>query len=108
MRDFLFYVPAALAEIGGCFSFWAWLKLNKSPLWLFPGAVSLALFAYLLTKTSPDDAGRSFATYGGIYIVMSLVWMGVVEGKKPDHWDILGASICLVGAMIILFSPHNR
>ncbi len=57
----LVYVAAALAEIGGCFAFWAWLRLEKSPLWLAPGLVSLILFAWLLTRVDSDAAGRAYA-----------------------------------------------
>jgi small multidrug resistance family-3 protein len=100
------YVLAAFAEIGGCFAFWTWLRLGKSPLWLIPGMVSLAVFAWLLTRVDADFAGRAYAAYGGIYIMASLVWLWLVEGTRPDRWDILGAAICLIGAAIILFGPR--
>ena len=100
------YIVAAFAEIGGCFSFWAWLRLGKSPLWLAPGMVCLAAFAWLLTKGEPGFAGRAYAAYGGVYIIASLVWLWLVEGGRPDRWDIAGASICLSGAAIILFGPR--
>lgn len=76
----LVYILAALAEIGGCFAFWAWLKLGKSPLWLVPGMVSLALFAWLLTLVPSEAAGRAYAAYGGVYIAMSLLW--AVGGRR--------------------------
>lgn len=101
------FVGAAIAEIAGCFAFWAWLRLGKSPLWLVPGLASLALFAYLLTLTDAAHAGRSYAAYGGIYIAASLLWLWTVEGVRPDRWDLLGASICLIGAGVILLGPRN-
>jgi small multidrug resistance family-3 protein len=101
------YLGAALAEIAGCFAFWAWLRLERSPLWLFPGIASLALFAYLLTLVPTEAAGRAYATYGGVYIVASLLWLWIAEGHRPDRWDVLGASICLVGAATILFGPRQ-
>lgn len=101
------FVLAALAEIGGCFAFWAWLRLGRSPLWLIPGVISLVLFAWLLTRVDADMAGRAYAAYGGIYIGTSLMWMWLVEGSRPDRWDGLGASICLVGAMVILLGPRG-
>ena len=64
----LVYIGAALAEIGGCFAFWAWLRLDRSPLWLVPGMASLALFAYLLTLIETEHAGRAYAAYGGVYL----------------------------------------
>lgn len=101
------YVGAALAEIAGCFSFWAWLRLSKSPLWLLPGMVSLALFAWLLTLVDSNAAGRAYAAYGGVYITASLGWLWAVEGMRPDRWDATGAAVCLIGAAIILFSPRS-
>ncbi len=101
------YPLAALAEIAGCFAFWAWLKLDRSPLWLVPGMLSLIAFAWLLTLVPTDAAGRAFAAYGGVYICASLVWMGAVEKATPDRWDILGGTLCLIGAAVILFAPRG-
>jgi small multidrug resistance family-3 protein len=100
------YVGAALAEIAGCFAFWAWLRLDKSVWWLVPGVASLATFAYLLTLVDSSAAGRAYAAYGGIYIVASLGWLWAVESVKPDRFDAIGAAICLLGAAIILFGPR--
>lgn len=102
----LVYIGAALAEIGGCFAFWAWLRLDKSPLWLVRGMASLALFAWLLTMVESDAAGRAYAAYGGVYICASLAWLWAVEGLRPDRWDVTGAAICLLGASIILMAPR--
>ncbi|MBM3560216.1 MAG: YnfA family protein [Alphaproteobacteria bacterium] len=106
MTTVLAYVAAAVAEIGGCFAFWAWLKLGKSPWWVLPGLASLALFAWLLTRVDTAHAGRAFAAYGGVYIVASLAWLRAVEGARPDRWDAIGAVVCLLGAGIILFGPR--
>jgi small multidrug resistance family-3 protein len=100
------YVGAALAEIAGCFAFWAWLRLGKSAWYLAPGVVSLVLFAWLLTLVDSEAAGRTYAAYGGVYIVASLTWLRLVEGVRPDRWDLIGATVCLVGAAIILFGPR--
>jgi small multidrug resistance family-3 protein len=100
------YVGAAVAEIAGCFAFWAWLRLGKPVWWLLPGMVSLALFAYLLTLVDASAAGRAYAAYGGIYIAASLGWLWAVERTWPDRWDVIGAAVCLVGAAIILFGPR--
>ena len=107
MLTILTYILAAFAEIGGCFAFWSWLRLGKSPLWLIPGMISLALFAWALTRIDTDFAGRAYAAYGGIYILSSLVWLWAVEGTRPDRWDAVGATICLVGAMVIIFGPRG-
>lgn len=102
----LVYPLAALAEIGGCFAFWAWLKLDRSPLWLIPGLLCLMSFAWLLTLVPTATAGRAFAAYGGVYICASLVWMWLVEKSTPDRWDLIGGAICLAGAGVILFGPR--
>ena len=101
------YVAAAIAEISGCFAFWAWLKLDKSSWWAVPGVASLILFAVLLTRIDSGFAGRAFAAYGGVYIAASLVWLWLIEGHRPDRWDLTGAAICLVGAAIILWGPRS-
>jgi small multidrug resistance family-3 protein len=100
----LAFIGAAITEIAGCFSFWAWIKLNKSILWLIPGALSLCLFAYLLTRAETEYAGRAYAAYGAIYIVSSIMWMWVVEKNPPDRFDVIGVMMCLFGAGIILYS----
>jgi len=103
----LIYPLAALAEISGCFAFWAWLKLDRSPWWLVPGVISLIAFAWLLTLAPAEAAGRAFAAYGGVYIVTSLVWMALVEKTAPDRWDLIGGTVCLIGAGVILFGPRG-
>ena len=103
---YLIYVGAALAEIAGCFAFWAWLRLDRSAYWIIPGIASLCLFAYLLTLISAEHAGRTYAAYGGIYIASALVWLWVAEGVKPDRWDLIGGAVCLVEAFIILWGPR--
>lgn len=102
----LVYVLAAFAEIAGCFSFWVWLRSQHSGLWLVPGMISLALFAWLLTLVDSSHAGRAYAAYGSVYITASLVWLWAVEGATPDRWDVLGASIALVGAAVVVFGPR--
>jgi small multidrug resistance family-3 protein len=101
------YAGAALAEIAGCFAFWAWLRQGHSPVWLVPGVVALIAFAWLLTLAPAEHAGRAFAAYGGVYIVASLLWLWAVEGRVPDRWDLLGGGLALVAAGIILFAPRS-
>ena len=100
------YLGAALAEIAGCFAFWAWLRLDRSALWLVPGVASLAAFALFLTRVDAAFAGRAYAAYGGVYIAASLGWLWLAEGVRPDRWDLVGAGVCLVGAAIVLFGPR--
>lgn len=106
MTSFAIYLGAALAEIAGCFSFWAWLKLGKPAWWLLPGLLALALFAWLLTLIDSAAAGRAFAAYGGVYIVASLGWMWLVEKIPPDRFDLAGAVLCLAGAAVIVAAPR--
>jgi small multidrug resistance family-3 protein len=106
MQAFALYLIAASAEIAGCFAFWAWFRLDKSPLWLLPGMASLALFAWVLTLSPADHAGRAYAVYGGVYITASVLWMWLIEGRRPDQWDVIGTVVCLAGAAIILWGPR--
>lgn len=107
MRSLGLYAAAALAEIAGCFAFWAWWRLDRSALWLLPGVISLIAFAWLLSLVDAEAAGRAYAAYGGIYIAASLLWLWTAEGMRPDRWDITGAAICLVGACVILLGPRT-
>lgn len=100
------YIGAALAEIAGCFAFWAWLRLDKSVWLIVPGIACLCAFAYLLTLVDAEHAGRTYAAYGGVYIASALLWLWIAESIRPDRWDVLGVAICLTGAAIILWGPR--
>lgn len=106
-RSLLAFSAAALAEIGGCFAFWAWLRLGRSAWWIAPGLVSLALFAFLLTLVESEAAGRAYAAYGGVYVAASILWLWAVEGHRPDRFDLAGGVICLFGMAVILFAPRG-
>jgi len=101
------YILAALAEIAGCFAFWAWLRLDRSPLWLIPGIAALILFAWALTLIETSHAGRAYAAYGGVYITAAILWLWAVEGARPDRWDVIGGAVALAGTAIILFGPRG-
>ena len=107
MTTLAIYVAAAISEIAGCFALWAVTRLNASALWLAPGVAALILFGWLLTRVDVEFAGRAYAVYGGIYIAASLGWLWAVEGRMPDRWDMLGAAVCVAGAMIILYAPRS-
>lgn len=107
MTSLAAFIGAAVLEIAGCFAFWSWLKLGKSALWLIPGIIALAGFAYLLTLVDAAFAGRAYAAYGGIYIAAAVIWGWIIEGQMPDRWDLTGAAICLVGMAVILFGPRS-
>ena len=106
MTTFLWYGAAAFAEIAGSFAFWAWLRLDKSVLWTVPGVVLLVLFALALTRFDAVFAGRAYAAYGGVYIFSSLLWLWLVEGARPDRWDLIGGLVCIAGALIIIAAPR--
>jgi small multidrug resistance family-3 protein len=107
MNSLLAFAGAAVLEIAGCFAFWSWLRLDKPALWLVPGIIALAGFAWLLTIADSPFAGRAYAAYGGIYIAAALIWGWMIEGHKPDTWDLTGAALCLAGMAVILFAPRS-
>jgi small multidrug resistance family-3 protein len=80
---------------------------GKSAVWVLPGIVSLVAFAWLLILIDSDYAGRACAAYGSIYVAASIAWLWFLEGARPDRWDIVGAAVVLVGAVIILFGPRS-
>ncbi|WP_248799588.1 YnfA family protein [Pseudomonas sp. MWU13-2105] len=106
MINYLWFFLAALFEIAGCYAFWLWLRLGKSAWWVAPALLSLTLFALLLTKVEATYAGRAYAAYGGIYIIASIAWLGLIERIRPLGSDWLGAALCVLGASIILLGPR--
>lgn len=105
LKTFILFVITALAEIVGCYLPYLWLKKN-APLWvLLPAALSLALFAWLLSL-HPNAAGRVYAAYGGVYIFVALGWLWLVDGIKPSTWDVVGVMVALLGMAIIMFAPR--
>lgn len=95
------FIVTALAEIIGCYLPWLWLKREGSAWLLLPAAASLALFAWLLTL-HPAASGRVYAAYGGVYVVMALLWLRVVDGIMLSRTDLIGAGVALVGMAIIV------
>lgn len=100
----LFFV-AALFEIGGGYLIWLWLRENKRRLFGFLGAVALFIYAIILGLQSADF-GRVYAAYGGIFIASSIVWGLIIDKKKPDRYEIIGAGIALIGAAIMMYAPR--
>lgn len=107
LTNFVYLFIAAIGEISGCFSFWAWLRLGKSIFWIIPGICALMIFAFALTKVDLPNAARVYAVYGGIYLLSSLLWLWLVEGVKPNRWDFLGVGISLLGTLVILFGSRR-
>ncbi|WP_261881730.1 YnfA family protein [Vibrio pelagius] len=101
----LFFVTA-IAEILGCYLPYLWLKEDKSIWLLVPAAMSLALFAWLLSL-HPTAAGRVYAAYGGVYIFVAILWLWAVDGIRPTLWDVVGACVAMLGMAIIMFAPRD-
>ena len=106
LRLSLLFAVTAVAEIVGCYLPWLVLKQGKSLLLLFPAALSLALFAWLLTL-HPAATGRVYAAYGGVYISLAIFWLWWVDGVRPSRWDLLGVALCLAGMAVIMFAPRS-
>lgn len=105
MKTLLLYIVTALTEIAGCYLPWLWLKGGR-PVWLLiPAALSLALFAWLLTLHEAA-AGRVYAAYGGAYIGVAILWLWAVDGIRPSAWDLTGVAVSLTGMAIIAFQPR--
>lgn len=107
MAGIAIFALAAFFEIAGCFAVWQVVRLGRPALWLLPGLAALAVFAWLLTRTDAEFAGRAYAAYGGVYIAASLIWLWLVEGRAPDRWDIGGAVLAVVGAGVVLLAPRG-
>jgi small multidrug resistance family-3 protein len=107
LRIALLFAVTAVAEIVGCYLPWLVLRQGKSALLLLPAAVSLGLFAWLLTL-HPAAAGRTYAAYGGMYIAVALLWLRFVDGLALTRWDVAGATIALAGMAVIALQPAAR
>lgn len=100
------FVVTAIAEIVGCYLPYLWLKKN-GPAWLLiPAALSLALFAWLLTL-HPTEAGRVYAAYGGIYVSVAIFWLWMIDAVQPTRWDLIGVALCLAGMAVIMLAPRH-
>ncbi|MBK7353672.1 MAG: YnfA family protein [Nitrosomonas sp.] len=106
IKTIIIFFVTAVAEIVGCYLPYLWLKEGKSIWLLIPAALSLALFAWLLSL-HPTAAGRVYAAYGGVYISVAILWLWAIDGIKPTLWDLIGASVALIGMAIIMFAPRN-
>ncbi|GAB3372791.1 YnfA family protein [Azotobacter armeniacus] len=106
LKTVALFAVTAIAEIVGCYLPYLWLKQGKSAWLLVPGAIALALFAWLLSL-HPTAAGRVYAAYGGVYVGVALLWLWLVDGIRPTLWDLLGGSVALAGMAIIMLAPRN-
>jgi len=106
LKTISLFLITAIAEIVGCYLPYLWLKQDKSIWLLIPAAISLSIFAWLLTL-HPTDAGRVYAAYGGVYIFVAIFWLWIVDGVTPTIWDIIGSIVAIIGMSIIIFAPKN-
>ncbi|AYH44799.1 YnfA family protein [Azoarcus sp. DN11] len=106
MKTIALFLVTAVAEIVGCYLPYLWLNQGRSPWLLVPAALSLTLFAWLLSL-HPTAAGRVYAAYGGVYVFVAILWLWLVDGIRPSAWDIVGSLVAVSGMAIIMFAPRS-
>ncbi len=105
-RSALLFVLAAVAEIGGAWLIWQGVREHRGVAFMAAGIVALGAYGFVATLQPDANFGRILAAYGGIFVAGSLLWGMVVDGFRPDGYDVWGASICLVGVAIIMYAPR--
>lgn len=107
MRATLLFILAGLAEIGGGYLVWLWLRENR-PYWFgVLGGVILFFYGIIPTLQNFPNFGRIYAAYGGVFILLSVLWGWLIDRKTPDFYDWIGSAICLVGVYVILWGPRH-
>jgi small multidrug resistance family-3 protein len=101
------FVLAAILEIGGAWLIWQGLREHRGIGWIGAGIFSLGLYGFVATLQPSSDFGRVLAAYGGVFVAGSLVWGAILDGYRPDRFDIVGAAVCLVGVGIIMYAPRG-
>jgi small multidrug resistance family-3 protein len=96
------FVLAGLCEIGGGYLVWGWLRESKPLFWALIGGIILALYGVVAALQPITEFGRVYAAYGGIFIALALVWGIVIDGFRPDRWDILGTLVAVIGVVIMV------
>ncbi len=108
IRSIFYFVLAGVFEIGGGYLIWMWLREGKGILWGAFGAILLILYGIIPTLQPPNaNFGRVYATYGGIFIALSILWGFKVENIIPDKFDLIGGTIAVIGALIIMYAPRG-
>lgn len=107
LRSILLFLVAAIAEIGGAWLVWQGVRENRGLLWVGGGVIALGLYGFVATFQPDANFGRILAAYGGIFVAGSLLWGMVVDGFRPDRYDLWGAGICLVGVAVIMYAPRS-
>ena len=106
LRSILLFVAAAGLEIGGAWLVWQGLREHRGWVWVGAGAIALGLYGAVATLQPDANFGRILAAYGGVFVAGSLLWGVVVDGFRPDRWDVAGALVCLVGVALIMYAPR--
>jgi small multidrug resistance family-3 protein len=103
----LLFVVAGLCEIGGGYLVWGWLREGRPLPWVVLGSLVLALYGFVAALQPIPEFGRVYAAYGGVFIAMALAWGVLVDGFRPDRWDLLGAAICVAGVLVMVAPPRG-
>ncbi|HLS33614.1 MAG TPA: YnfA family protein [Brevibacterium sp.] len=106
LRSILLFVVAALFEIGGAWLVWQGIREHKGLIWVGAGVIALGLYGVVATLQPDANFGRILAAYGGVFVAGSLAWGMIVDGFRPDRWDVIGAAICLAGVAVIMYAPR--
>lgn len=107
VRSIGLFVVAAIAEIGGAWLVWQGVREHRGIGWVGAGIAALAAYGFVATFQEDPNFGRILAAYGGIFVVGSLAWGVVMDGFRPDRFDLIGAAICLAGVALIMFAPRS-
>ena len=106
LRSVAFFVLAALAEIGGAWLVWQGVREHRGLLWVSAGVLALGAYGFVASLQSDAHFGRILAAYGGVFVAGSLAWGMVVDGFRPDRYDMIGAFVCLIGVAVIMYAPR--
>jgi small multidrug resistance family-3 protein len=106
-RSIALFVLAALAEIGGAWLIWQGVREHRGAAFIGAGIVALGLYGSVATLQTDTHFGRILAAYGGIFVAGSLAWGVVFDRFRPDRWDLIGATICLIGVAVIMYVPRG-
>ena len=98
---------AAVAEIGGAWLVWQGVREHKGWAWIGAGVIALGLYGFVATLQPDAHFGRILAAYGGVFVAGSLAWGMLVDGFRPDRYDVVGALTCLVGVAVIMYAPRT-
>jgi small multidrug resistance family-3 protein len=107
LRSIALFLLAALAEIGGAWLVWQGWREHRGPWWIAAGVAVLGAYGFVATLQPSPDFGRVLAAYGGVFVAGSLAWGVVVDGFRPDRWDVAGALVCVSGVALIMYAPRS-